>query len=82
MFEEYTFRKVGFKAAGGLKTAQDAITWLELVEMQLGSDWMNPISFRIGASSLLADLEKFLIKTVDRYCQELKTKQIEPIQID
>ena len=52
--------RVGLKAAGGLKTARDALSWLVLVKEELGGAWMSPHLFRIGASSLLADIERQL----------------------
>ena len=52
--------RVGLKAAGGLKTARDALSWLILVKEELGDAWMGPRLFRIGASSLLADIERQL----------------------
>ncbi|MEN1728750.1 MAG: deoxyribose-phosphate aldolase [Pseudomonadota bacterium] len=51
-----TNRKVGFKASGGLRTAQDAATYLSLAEQMLGTDWIGPDHLRFGASSLLDDL--------------------------
>uniref|UniRef100_A0A3B4ACE1 deoxyribose-phosphate aldolase n=1 Tax=Periophthalmus magnuspinnatus TaxID=409849 RepID=A0A3B4ACE1_9GOBI len=50
--------QVGFKPAGGIRTAQEALVWLVLVKEELGCDWLNPELFRIGASSLLADIER------------------------
>lgn len=52
--------RVGLKAAGGLKTARDALAWLILVKEELGDAWLDPHLFRIGASSLLADIERQL----------------------
>ena len=52
--------RVGLKAAGGLKTAKDALAWLILIKEELGDAWMHPSLFRIGASSLLADIERQL----------------------
>ena len=52
--------RVGLKAAGGLKTAKDALAWLILVKEELGDRWLDPHLFRIGASSLLADIERQL----------------------
>ena len=52
--------RVGLKAAGGLKTAKDALAWLILVKEELGDAWLDPHLFRIGASSLLADIERQL----------------------
>ncbi|MDM7464309.1 MAG: deoxyribose-phosphate aldolase [Tepidimonas taiwanensis] len=55
-----TGHRVGFKPAGGLKTAKDAIAWQVLMAEELGRDWLRPDLFRIGASSLLADIERQL----------------------
>ena len=49
---------VGFKPAGGLRTAKDALTWLILMKEELGRPWLEPDLFRIGASSMLADIER------------------------
>ncbi len=56
--------RIGFKAAGGLKTAQDAIDWITLIKTQLGNEWMTKDLFRIGASSLLNDIESNLFRLV------------------
>ncbi|XP_009863638.1 PREDICTED: putative deoxyribose-phosphate aldolase, partial [Apaloderma vittatum] len=53
-----TGNKVGFKPAGGIRTAKEAITWLMLVKEELGVEWLTPELFRLGASSLLGDIEK------------------------
>ncbi|NWR65778.1 DEOC aldolase, partial [Bucorvus abyssinicus] len=53
-----TGHKVGFKPAGGIRTAKEAITWLMLVKEELGVEWLTPELFRLGASSLLEDIEK------------------------
>ncbi|WCR10041.1 deoxyribose-phosphate aldolase [Paracoccus stylophorae] len=53
-----TGHKVGFKPAGGLRTAKDAIAWQILMREELGRDWLAPDLFRIGASSLLGDIER------------------------
>lgn len=50
--------KVGFKPAGGIRTAKDALTWLMLMKEELGDEWLKPELFRLGASSLLADIER------------------------
>ncbi|WP_417809188.1 deoxyribose-phosphate aldolase [Thioclava sp.] len=52
--------KIGFKPAGGLKTAKDAIAWQVLMKEELGRDWLRSDLFRIGASSLLGDIERQL----------------------
>lgn len=49
-------RRVGVKAAGGIRTAKDAIRYLVLVHEIAGPEWLTPDLFRIGASSLLNDL--------------------------
>jgi deoxyribose-phosphate aldolase len=51
-----TGRVVGFKAAGGVRTAKQAIQHLVLVHETLGPDWLSPDRYRIGASSLLNDV--------------------------
>ena len=50
--------KVGFKPAGGLRTAKDAMNWQILMKEELGRAWLEPDLFRIGASSMLADIER------------------------
>ena len=52
--------RVGFKPAGGIRTAKDAIQWLILMKEELGHEWMLPALFRLGASSLLTDIERQL----------------------
>lgn len=47
-----TGRKVGFKAAGGIRTAEEAVKYYTLVKEVLGEEWLTPDLFRIGASSL------------------------------
>jgi len=53
-------RDVGFKAAGGIRTAADAQAYLQLADRLMGADWITPAHFRFGASSLLNDLLKTL----------------------
>lgn len=59
-YGELTGHQIGFKPAGGLKTAKDAISWLILMNEELGRRWLEPDLFRIGASSMLADIERQL----------------------
>jgi deoxyribose-phosphate aldolase len=59
-YGEETGYRVGFKPAGGLKTAKDAMNWLILMKEELGRPWLEPELFRIGASSMLADIERQL----------------------
>ncbi|XP_048683696.1 deoxyribose-phosphate aldolase isoform X3 [Lepidochelys kempii] len=53
-----TGNKVGFKPAGGIRSAKDALTWLILMKEELGDEWLKPDLFRLGASTLLADIER------------------------
>jgi deoxyribose-phosphate aldolase len=55
-FREAHGRQVGVKAAGGIRSAKDAVRYLVLVNETAGEDWLDPDWFRIGASSLLNDL--------------------------
>lgn len=55
-----TGEKIGFKPAGGLRTAKEALVWLSMMKEELGHDWLQPDLFRIGASSLLGDIERQL----------------------
>lgn len=57
---EFTGQICGFKPAGGIRTAKDAIAWLVLMKEELGNDWLKPELFRFGASSLLGDIERQL----------------------
>lgn len=59
-FYQMTGTRVGLKPAGGIKTPKDAINWLVLVHSELGEKWMTPKLFRIGASSLLDAIVKYL----------------------
>lgn len=59
-YGEFAGHMIGFKPAGGLKTAKDAISWLILMKEELGRRWLEPDLFRIGASSMLADIERQL----------------------
>ncbi len=59
-YGDLTGQRIGFKPAGGLKTAKDALTWLVLVREEVGRSWLEPGLFRIGASSMLADIERQL----------------------
>ncbi|MEM1363689.1 MAG: deoxyribose-phosphate aldolase [Pseudomonadota bacterium] len=52
--------RVGYKPAGGISKAKDALTYLSLIKEELGDDWLTPELFRFGASSLLGDIERQL----------------------
>ncbi|MEL7166434.1 MAG: deoxyribose-phosphate aldolase [Pseudomonadota bacterium] len=55
-----TGMRVGYKPAGGISKAKDAITYLALMKEELGDRWLMPDLFRFGASSLLGDIERQL----------------------
>ncbi len=55
---ERTGYKIGFKPAGGINTAKQTLAWQALMKEELGEEWLMPDLFRIGASSLLTDLER------------------------
>ena len=57
---ERTGIRVGFKPAGGIRTAAQSLQWLILMKEELGDDWLKPDLFRLGASSLLSDIERQL----------------------
>ena len=59
-YQKLTGYRVGFKPAGGISKAKDAINYLVLIKEELGDSWLNPAMFRFGASSLLADIERQL----------------------
>lgn len=59
-YAERTGFKVGFKPAGGVSKAKQALAWQALMKEELGDEWLMPDLFRIGASSLLTDLERQL----------------------
>ncbi len=57
---ERTGHRVGYKPAGGISTARDALNYLCLMKDELGDRWLQPDLFRFGASSLLGDMERQL----------------------
>ena len=57
---ERTGYRVGFKPAGGIRTAKQAIEWMLMMKEELGTEWLRPELFRFGASSLLGDIERQL----------------------
>jgi len=59
-YHHLTGYKVGYKPAGGISKAKDAIAYLILMKEELGNDWLDPQLFRFGASSLLGDIERQL----------------------
>ncbi len=59
-YQDATGVKVGYKPAGGISKAKDALVYLSLMKDELGDRWLMPDLFRFGASSLLGDIERQL----------------------
>ena len=59
-YYEKTGYHVGYKPAGGISKAKDALIYLSLIKDELGDRWLYPDLFRFGASSLLGDIERQL----------------------
>ena len=59
-YQDRTGLKVGYKPAGGISKAKDAIVYLAMIKDELGDRWLQPDLFRFGASSLLGDIERQL----------------------
>lgn len=59
-YYELTGIKVGYKPAGGIQKAKQALDYLILIKEELGNEWLTPTLFRFGASSLLGDIERQL----------------------
>jgi deoxyribose-phosphate aldolase len=64
---------VGFKPAGGMRTAKQSLDWLSLMKEELGNQWMHQELFRFGASGMLADIERQLeYFTTGRYSADYR----------
>lgn len=61
-YHSITGKQVGIKVSGGVRTAEEAVNYYTLVKEVLGNEWLNKDLFRIGASSLVSDIEKRLGK--------------------
>jgi deoxyribose-phosphate aldolase len=59
-YGDATGMAVGFKPAGGIRTAKQSLDWLALIKEELGSSWLHADLFRFGASGMLADIERQL----------------------
>jgi deoxyribose-phosphate aldolase len=59
-YRERTSWNVGFKPAGGIRTAKQSLDWMMLMKEELGDEWLQPALFRFGASGLLGDIERQL----------------------
>jgi deoxyribose-phosphate aldolase len=72
-YAEETGMAVGFKPAGGIRTAKQSLEWLSLMKEELGNSWLQPHLFRFGASGMLADIERQLeFHATGRYSAEYR----------
>lgn len=72
-YAQQTGMAVGFKPAGGIRTAKQSIDWLAMIKEELGLSWMRAELFRLGASGLLGDIERQLDHYVTgRYSAEYR----------
>jgi deoxyribose-phosphate aldolase len=70
-YAQETGMTVGFKPAGGIRTAKQSLEWLALMKDELGDSWLNASMFRFGASGMLADIERQLeFHATGRYSAE------------
>jgi deoxyribose-phosphate aldolase len=64
---------VGFKPAGGIRTAKQSLEWLSLMKEELGNSWLKAELFRFGVSSMLGDIERQLEhQATGRYSAEYR----------
>jgi len=59
-YHDTTGFRVGFKPAGGIRSAKDTLSWFALMKEELGDEWTQPSLFRLGASALVTDIERQL----------------------
>jgi len=72
-YAEETGMAVGFKPAGGIRSAKQSLDWLTLMKEELGNSWLEPHLFRFGASSMLGDIERQLeFHATGRYSAEYR----------
>jgi deoxyribose-phosphate aldolase len=72
-YAQRTGMAVGFKPAGGIRTAKQSLDWLALMKEELGPSWMCAELFRLGASGLLGDIERQLERhATGRYSAEYR----------
>jgi deoxyribose-phosphate aldolase len=72
-YAQRTGMAVGFKPAGGIRTAKQSLDWLALMKEELGDSWLRAEMFRLGASGLLGDIERQLEHYVTgRYSAEYR----------
>ena len=72
-YAQQTGMAVGFKPAGGIRTAKQSIDWLAMIKEELGPSWVRAEMFRLGASGLLGDIERQLEhQATGRYSAEYR----------
>jgi len=72
-YAQETGMAVGFKPAGGIRTAKQSLEWVALMKEELGNSWLEPHLFRFGASGMLADIERQLeFHATGRYSAEYR----------
>ena len=72
-FYEFSGKKIGFKPAGGISSAKVVLDFMILIYEELGKNWLDPKLFRVGASSLLNDVERQLYHfALGRYANKEK----------
>jgi deoxyribose-phosphate aldolase len=72
-YAEETGMAVGFKPAGGIRSAKQSLEWLMLMKEELGNSWTDSKLFRLGASSMLGDIERQLeFHVTGRYSAEYR----------
>jgi deoxyribose-phosphate aldolase len=72
-YAQETGMAVGFKPAGGIRTAKQSLDWLALMKEELGNSWLKAELFRFGASGMLADIERQLEhQATGRYSAEYR----------
>jgi len=76
-FNQRTGIEIGYKPAGGISSAKDALTYMALMKEELGTKWLSPHLFRFGASSLLTDIERQLEHQVTgRYAADYRQPMV------
>jgi len=72
-YAQETGSAVGFKPAGGIRTAKQSLEWLSLMKEELGNSWLHANLFRFGVSSMLGDIERQLAyHATGRYSAEYR----------
>jgi deoxyribose-phosphate aldolase len=72
-YAQQTGMAVGFKPAGGIRTAKQSLDWLALMKDEMGDSWLRAEMFRFGASGLLVDIERQLQhQATGRYSAEYR----------